>query len=126
MSARDWLWWPTMPTHAVACGIALVVVTVLGILEIPQFPNFKVFTAVQASAAEFLGLWVLILIFNACLLFVHSRGDYLTAASALRPVGLTFALLAVVFAIAWGSYRLIGAGAAPLDVRALGRGVMEF
>ena len=125
MSARDWLWWPTTPTHSVACGVALVVVSILGILEIPQFPNFKLFTAVQASAAGFFGLWVLIAVFNACIFFVHARGDYLTGASSLRPVGLTFALLALVFPLAWGTYRLIGAGAPPLDIHALAVGVTQ-
>jgi hypothetical protein len=123
MSLRDWLWWPTVPTHAVACGIAFLVVTFLGIAQIPQFPNFKVFTAVQASASGFFGMSALIAAFNACVLFLHARGDYLTAASGLRPIGLTFILLAVAFPLAWGGYRVLGNGAAPPDIHALASGV---
>ncbi len=126
MWLRDWLWWPTTPTHAVACGIAFVVVMFLGIAEIPQFPNFKVFTAVQASAAGFLWLSILILAFDACVLFVHARGDYLTATSALRPIGLTLLLLAVAFPLAWGCYRVLAKGVAPPDIRILADGVVSW
>ena len=54
MKLREWLWWPTAPTHAAACGLAFVIVTFLGIVEAPRYPSFKDFTAVQASAAVFL------------------------------------------------------------------------
>ena len=123
MSARDWLWWPTVPSHAIACGLALVIVSFLGIAEIPHYPSFKDFTTVQASVGEFFGLSVLIAAANACFLFLHARGDYLTAGSGRRPIGLTFALLTGAFPLAWGGYRILGKGAAFPDFHALAAGV---
>jgi hypothetical protein len=122
MKLREWLWWPTAPTHAAACGLAFVIVTFLGIVEAPRYPSFKDFTAVQASAAVFFGMSFLIAASNACFLFLHARGDYLTAASGMRPIGFTFAFLTVAFPLAWGTYRIFGKGAPIPDVQALASG----
>jgi hypothetical protein len=123
---REWLWWPSVKSHAVACGIAFVAVTLLGIAEIPRFPTFKEFTTVQASPPEFFVLSAVIAVANACFLFLHARGDYLTARSGFRPMALSFLLLSGVFPLAWGAFRILFKHAPLPDVFALASGAGQL
>jgi len=113
-----------VPSHAGACAIIFIIVTVLGIQEVPRYPSFKDFAVVQASVGEFVWMSILIAIANAAFLFLHARGDYLTTASSLRPIGLTFVVLATAFPLAWGSYRIVGKGAPRPDLHALASGAV--
>lgn len=120
---RKWLWWPTVKSHASAGGLAFIAVTALGIAEIPRFPSFKEFTAVQASPAEFFTLAAVISMANACFLFLHARGDYLTARSGLLPMFVTFLLLSATFPIAWSVFRITFKNAPFPEPAALASGV---
>jgi hypothetical protein len=120
---REWLWWPSVTSHAWACIIAFVAVAFLGIAEIPRFPAFKEFTTVQASPSEFFLFSAAIAVANMCLLFLHARGDYLTTWSGLRPISGTFLLLSVALPLAWGGYRILFKSAPYPDLALLASGL---
>jgi hypothetical protein len=102
MQLRTWLWWPSVKTHTVAGGTALVTVTVLGMSGMPRFPAFKEFDQIQGTGRSF-ALWAtVILAANACLFLINARGDYLDIRSGRRPISLSFLVLAVAFPCAWG------------------------
>jgi hypothetical protein len=123
---REWLWWPSVSAHALACIIAFVAVAFLGIAEIPRFPAFKEFTTVQASPSEFLLFSAVIAVANMCFLFLHARGDYLTTSSGLRPISGTFLLLSAALPLAWGGYRILFRSAPSPDLTLLASGLARF
>jgi hypothetical protein len=102
MRLRAWLWWPSVRTHAAAGAAALVAVTVLGLSGVPRFPAFKEFDQIQGTSRSFAVWALIILVANACLFFLNARGDYLDIRSGLRPIALSFGILAVAFPAAWG------------------------
>jgi hypothetical protein len=119
---RKSFWWPTVPTHAIAGGIALIAVATLGLLEVPRFTFFKDYTSLQASPGEFLALGLIFSIANACFLYLHARGDYLRTRNAVRPILTSFAVLSILFPIAWAVSRYALKGAAAPDFQAFTEG----
>jgi hypothetical protein len=116
---RRWLWWPTVPTHAIAGGIALIAVAILGLLEMPRFTFFKDYAAIQAAPGEFLGLALIFTVANACFFYMHARGDFLRMRNSLRPILISFALLFLLFPTALALYRYHFKGAPAPDFAAL-------
>src|SRR3954464_5648748 len=107
MCMRKFLWWPTVPTHAIAGGIALISVASLGLLEVPRFTFFKDYTLLQASPGEFLTLGLIFSVANACFFYMHARGDYLRIRNALLPIFASFVVLSLLFPLAWAVTRYV-------------------
>lgn len=123
---RRHVWWPTVPTHAIAGGIALVAVVALGLLEIPRFTFFKDYASLQASPGEFLTLAAVFSIANACFLYLHARGDYLRTQNALRPILTSFAILSVLLPVIWAVSRYGLKHAPAPDLAALKEGAANW
>jgi hypothetical protein len=123
---RRFVWWPAVPTHAIAGGIALVAVVTLGLLEIPRFTFFKDYTSLQASPGEFLTLAAVFSVANACFLYLHARGDYLRTRNALRPILTSFAILSVLLPIIWAVSRYVLKNAPAPDLAVLIEGAANW
>jgi hypothetical protein len=123
---RRCIWWPTVPTHAIAGGIALIAVATLGLLEVPRFTFFKDYTSLQASAGEFLTMALVFSVANMCFLYMHARGDYLRTRNALRPILTSFAVLSILFPVAWAVSRHVLKDAPSPDLHALTAGIANW
>lgn len=123
---RNWFWWPTVRTHAIAGGIALVAVAILGLFEVPRFTFFKDYTTLQLSASGFLSLAFVVSAMNACFFYLHARGDYLRMRNALRPILMSFAALSLLFTAGWAITHCAFKGAPVPDFHTLVDGGLDW
>src|SRR3954468_6585358 len=97
VNVRRWIWYPSIRSHAIAGALVLIGVTLLGLGGVPKFPAFKDYAEINADSHVLIFWTITLIVVNACLFYMQTRGDYLLVSAALIPTASTFFVLSTLF-----------------------------
>jgi hypothetical protein len=99
-SARDWIYWPRGPEHAVPWLLLALLAPVLGTARVPSFSPSAML--MPGGVLQTLALAVLLLLLDLVLLWSHLRIAFLTWGTGRRAMTGTFMILVIIYQGIWG------------------------